>query len=35
MTVVSREKLTGRWEPLMEKPRDNQWRYFDPTGDSL
>ncbi|BEJ12458.1 hypothetical protein CspHIS471_0209180 [Cutaneotrichosporon sp. HIS471] len=23
------------WEPLEEKPEPNQWRYFDPTGDSL
>ncbi|KAL1408878.1 hypothetical protein Q8F55_005692 [Vanrija albida] len=23
------------WEPLEEKPHPDQWRYFDPTGDSL
>ncbi|CAK9784632.1 hypothetical protein CC85DRAFT_270056 [Cutaneotrichosporon oleaginosum] len=23
------------WESLEEKPEPNQWRYFDPTGDSL
>lgn len=27
--------LTHSWEPLEEKPEPNQWRYFDPTGDSL
>lgn len=26
---------SDRWESLEEKPSHDQWRYFDPTGDSL